>query len=160
MHLQHERSRVSCQQSLFLSWNLPQSSDAQEFQVEEDVAFQSETVKNMIEDTGADFAVPLPNVNGVTLSKVLEYCNKHRWETQVAICLVLAKIVQLEIHGLLCQIACSEHKKLVDKAPDDHAKRALEKAVTQWDKDFIDVDQNVLYFVTLAANYLNIKDLL
>ena len=32
--------------------------------------------------------------------------------------------------------------------------------MTQWDKDFIDVDQNVLYFVTLAANYLNIKDLL
>lgn len=32
----------------------------------------------MIEDTGAEFAVPLPNVTGVTLSKVLEYCNKHR----------------------------------------------------------------------------------
>jgi len=55
-----------------------QSSDGQEFQVDEDVAFQSITVKNMIEDTGAEFAVPLPNVNGVTLSKVLEYCNKHR----------------------------------------------------------------------------------
>ena len=55
---------------------------------------------------------------------------------------------------------CSEHQKLVDSAPDDHAKRALEKTMTQWDKDFIAVDQNVLYFVTLAANYLNIKDLL
>lgn len=54
----------------------------------------------------------------------------------------------------------SEHQKLVDNAPDEHAKRALEKTMTQWDKDFIDVDQNVLYFVTLAANYLNIKDLL
>lgn len=54
----------------------------------------------------------------------------------------------------------SEHQKLVDNAADDHAKRALEKTMTQWDKDFIDVDQNVLYFVTLAANYLNIKDLL
>ncbi|KAL3137111.1 hypothetical protein ABBQ32_006689 [Trebouxia sp. C0010 RCD-2024] len=107
------------------------SSDKQEFQVDEDVAFQSITVKNMLEDTGADFAVPLPNVNGATLSKVLEYCSKH-----------------------------SEHQKLVDNAPDEHAKRALEKTMTQWDKDFIDVDQNVLYFVTLAANYLNIKDLL
>ena len=65
---------------------MPQSSDAQEFQVEEDVAFQSETVKNMIEDTGADFAVPLINVNGMTLSKVLEYCTKHRWETDIEIC--------------------------------------------------------------------------
>lgn len=58
---------------------LLQSSDKQEFQVDEDVAFQSITVKNMLEDTGADFAVPLPNVNGATLSKVLEYCSKHRW---------------------------------------------------------------------------------
>lgn len=55
------------------------SSDNQEFQVDEGVAFQSITVKNMIEDTGSDFAVPLPNVDGQTLSKVLEYCNKHRY---------------------------------------------------------------------------------
>lgn len=55
------------------------SSDAQEFKVAEDVAFQSITVKNMIEDTGTEFAVPLPNVDASTLSKVLEYCNKHRY---------------------------------------------------------------------------------
>ena len=54
------------------------SSDGQEFKVEEGVAFQSVTVMNMIEDTGSEFAVPLPNVDGKTLSKVLEYCNKHR----------------------------------------------------------------------------------
>ena len=61
-----------------------QSSDGQEFKVDEDVAFQSITVKNMIEDTGAEFAVPLPNVTGVTLSKVLEYCNKHRSKAHIA----------------------------------------------------------------------------
>ncbi len=53
----------------------------------------------------------------------------------------------------------SDHQKQLDKA-DEHAKRALDKTVNQWDKDFINVDQAVLYFVTLAANYLNIKDLL
>lgn len=56
--------------------------------------------------------------------------------------------------------ACSEHQTEVNKAADDHAKRALEKTISQWDKDYINVDQAVLYFVTLAANYLNIKDLL
>lgn len=55
------------------------SSDGQDFKVDEDVAFQSVTVKNMIEDTGTEFAVPLPNVDGQTLSKVLEYCNRHRY---------------------------------------------------------------------------------
>ena len=54
----------------------------------------------------------------------------------------------------------SDHQKEVDKAADDHAKRSLEKTIAQWDKDYINVDQAVLYFVTLAANYLNIKDLL
>ena len=54
----------------------------------------------------------------------------------------------------------SDHQKQLDKAADDHAKRALEKTVNQWEKDFINVDQAVLFFVTLAANYLNIKDLL
>lgn len=56
--------------------------------------------------------------------------------------------------------ARSDHQKQLDKAADDHARRALDKTVNQWDKDFINVDQAVLYFVTLAANYLNIKDLL
>ena len=55
-----------------------QSSDGQQFQVDEDVAYQSITIRNLTEDTGSDFPVPLPNVDGKTLSKVLEYCNKHR----------------------------------------------------------------------------------
>ena len=58
------------------------------------------------------------------------------------------------------EIVCSDHQKEVDNSPDDHAKRSLEKTIAQWDKDYINVDQAVLYFVTLAANYLNIKDLL
>lgn len=41
----------------------------------------------MIEDTGAEFAVPLPNVDGVTLSKVLEYCNKHRLQANILLAL-------------------------------------------------------------------------
>lgn len=107
------------------------SSDGQQFQVDEDVAYQSITIRNLTEDTGSDFPVPLPNVDGKTLSKVLEYCNKH-----------------------------SEHDGQLEKAADDHAKRSMEKTMAQWDKDYINVDQAVLYWVTLAANYLNIKDLL
>lgn len=55
---------------------------------------------------------------------------------------------------------CSEHNKEVEKASDDLAKRALERTMSQWDKDYINVDQAILYWVTLAANYLNIKELL
>eukprot|EP00197_Chlamydomonas_leiostraca_P014708 CAMPEP_0202867936 /NCGR_PEP_ID=MMETSP1391-20130828/9767_1 /ASSEMBLY_ACC=CAM_ASM_000867 /TAXON_ID=1034604 /ORGANISM="Chlamydomonas leiostraca, Strain SAG 11-49" /LENGTH=157 /DNA_ID=CAMNT_0049548025 /DNA_START=47 /DNA_END=520 /DNA_ORIENTATION=+ len=53
------------------------SSDNQVFEVEEDVAFESQTVKNLIEDSGADELIPLPNVSGKILARVIEYCKYH-----------------------------------------------------------------------------------
>jgi S-phase kinase-associated protein 1 len=53
------------------------SSDSQMFDVDEEVALESVTVKNLIEDSGADEAIPLPNVSGKILSKVIEYCKYH-----------------------------------------------------------------------------------
>ncbi|XP_059065038.1 SKP1-like protein 1B isoform X3 [Cryptomeria japonica] len=47
------------------------------FEVDEAVAFESETIKNMIEDTGVESVVPLPNVNSKILAKVIEYCKYH-----------------------------------------------------------------------------------
>merc|ERR1719231_1737157 len=47
------------------------------FEVEQAVAFESETVKNMIEDTGVDAPIPLPNVSSKILAKVIEYCKHH-----------------------------------------------------------------------------------
>eukprot|EP00192_Tetraselmis_astigmatica_P015456 CAMPEP_0117651280 /NCGR_PEP_ID=MMETSP0804-20121206/2006_1 /TAXON_ID=1074897 /ORGANISM="Tetraselmis astigmatica, Strain CCMP880" /LENGTH=157 /DNA_ID=CAMNT_0005457243 /DNA_START=175 /DNA_END=648 /DNA_ORIENTATION=- len=53
------------------------SSDDQYFEVEEEVAFESLTVKNMIEDTGTEAPIPLPNVSSKILAKVIEYCKYH-----------------------------------------------------------------------------------
>ena len=53
------------------------SSDSEKFEVEQEVAFKSETIKNMIEDTGTDAAIPLPNVSSKILAKVIEYCKFH-----------------------------------------------------------------------------------
>lgn len=53
------------------------SSDSQQFDVDEDVAVQSVTVKNLIEDSGTDEGIPLPNVSGRVLAKVVEYCKEH-----------------------------------------------------------------------------------
>lgn len=78
------------------------SSDEESFEVLEEVANMSETIRNMIEgkfprlprdrqasdfktvhrfllllchaDTGAEAPIPLPNVTGKVLSKVIEYC--------------------------------------------------------------------------------------
>jgi S-phase kinase-associated protein 1 len=103
-----------------------QSQDGQEFKVEVNVAEMSETIKNLIEDAGVDQAVPLPNVTGKILSKVVEYCKYH---------------VDNPI----------EDKKDGEKRTDD---------IIGWDLDFCKVDQPTLFELILAANYLDIKDLL
>ena len=54
-----------------------QSQDGQDFEVEVRVAKMSETVRNLIEDAGIDNPIPLPNVTGKILSKVVEYCVYH-----------------------------------------------------------------------------------
>lgn len=53
------------------------SSDNQMFEVDEEIANESTTVKNMIEDTGTEDIIPLPNVPGKILAKVIEYCKFH-----------------------------------------------------------------------------------
>nr|CCG34080.1 SCF ubiquitin ligase [uncultured eukaryote] len=58
-----------------------QSSDEQEFEVDRGVAEMSVTIKNMLEDmegVGSDTAIPLPNVTGKILAKVIEYCKYHK----------------------------------------------------------------------------------
>ena len=56
-----------------------QSSDDVEYEVELDVAKMSVTIKNMWEDVGeeGDAVVPLPNVTGKILEKVIQYCRHH-----------------------------------------------------------------------------------
>uniref|UniRef100_A0A453MV64 SKP1 component POZ domain-containing protein n=2 Tax=Aegilops tauschii subsp. strangulata TaxID=200361 RepID=A0A453MV64_AEGTS len=45
------------------------SSDGEEFQVEEAVAMESQTIRHMIEDDCADNGIPLPNVDSKILSR-------------------------------------------------------------------------------------------
>jgi len=65
-----------------------QSSDEKDFSVPRDVACMSVTVANMLNSisdsmdaTGAP--IPLPNLTGIVLEKVIEYCKYHK-ETPAA----------------------------------------------------------------------------
>ncbi|CAI0398545.1 unnamed protein product [Linum tenue] len=102
------------------------SSDGESFEVEEAVAMMSQTIKHMIEDDCADNGIPLPNVTGGILAKVIEYCKKHHDAPK----------------------------------PDGYGAAAADDGLKSWDEDFVKVDQNTLFDLILAANYLNIKDLL
>ena len=53
------------------------SQDGQEFQMNVKAAKMSETITNLIKDAGTDNAIPLPNVTGKILAKVIKYCKYH-----------------------------------------------------------------------------------
>ncbi|RWR93320.1 SKP1 component [Cinnamomum micranthum f. kanehirae] len=52
------------------------SSDGETFDVDEAVALQSQTIKRMTEDDRIDNGIPLSNVTGKILTKVIEDCKK------------------------------------------------------------------------------------
>ena len=51
--------------------------DGATFTVEQEVAEKSKTVKNLIEDAGTDNPIPLPNVTGPVLKKIVAYAEYH-----------------------------------------------------------------------------------
>ncbi|XP_020152728.1 SKP1-like protein 1 [Aegilops tauschii subsp. strangulata] len=112
------------------------SSDGEEFQVEEAVAMESQTIRHMIEDDCADNGIPLPNVDSKILSKVIEYCKKH---------------VQAS-PKLADSTDASSSISTAAAAPAEDLK--------SFDAEFVKVDQATLFDLILATNYLNIKGLL
>lgn len=53
------------------------SSDGVAFVVDEVVAMESVTIRNMIEDECTENGIPLPNVTGRILAMVIEFCKRH-----------------------------------------------------------------------------------
>lgn len=53
------------------------SSDGETFVIEKEVAIKSQTIKNLIEDVVDHDGIPISEVTGMILAKVIEYCKKH-----------------------------------------------------------------------------------
>lgn len=98
------------------------SCDNHAFVVDDHVVRASKTIENMLEDVGTGAVVPLPNVNGATLAKVIEYCTHH-----------------------------VNHRD---------EEREQEGALSEWETEFVKVDQGTMFELILAANYLDIKPLM
>ncbi|KAJ2541625.1 hypothetical protein EV175_006129, partial [Coemansia sp. RSA 1933] len=55
------------------------SSDNQEFEVDEKVATQSGLVDTFLANNdGTDITIPLPQVDGKILKKIIEFCEHHK----------------------------------------------------------------------------------
>ena len=119
------------------------TSDNEHFTVDRDVAERSVLIKQMIEDIGeTDQPIPLPNVSSSVLTKVRGANAGGTELTQV-----------LEY--------CSHHRNDPPVPADDTDEmRRRATDISEWDAKFIQVDQEMLFEIILAANYLDIKSLL
>ena len=61
---------------------LLKSKQEEIFEVDQDVAYQSITIQNMIEDTCSNTPVPLPMVDSKILVKIIDYCRFHAKATK------------------------------------------------------------------------------
>ena len=109
------------------------SSDNEEFEVEEAVAMESQTIRHMIEDDCADNGIPLPNVNSKILSKVIEYCNKH-------------------VHAAAAAAAASKAGSDDVGAAAANSTAASGEDLKNWDADFVKVDQATLFDLILVKD--------
>ncbi|CAK7896381.1 suppressor of kinetochore protein 1 [[Candida] anglica] len=108
------------------------SSDDEKFPVDLKVAEKSILIKNMVNDLNPD-----------GLEEDFELPTPNVRST------VLAKVLEW----------CEHHKDSIFSDDDDEdAKKSA--PVDEWDKNFLSVDQELLYEIMLAANYLNIRPLL
>ncbi|XP_060193427.1 SKP1-like protein 1B [Lycium barbarum] len=57
-----------------------ETSDGEEFKLDEAIAVKSQAIKNMVEDDCVSNAIPLPNVDSKKMTKVIEYWKKHSEE--------------------------------------------------------------------------------
>jgi len=108
----------------------PSDTPEEPIEVPIEVATQSVTIRNMLEDLGSDTDVPIPlhNVTAKILKKVVDYSKHH-----------------------------VEHP--TPKADDKKDEKKTDD-ILPWDKEFTNVDQATLFELILAANYLDIKPLL
>ncbi|KAK9666781.1 hypothetical protein RND81_14G210800 [Saponaria officinalis] len=115
---------------------LLKSNDGEEFEVDEVVAEESLTIKHIIEDDCADSVIPLPNVTGKILSKVIEYCKK-----------------RVELVDKKNGSDSTTYASYGSNGGDNDELKT-------WNAEFVKVDQDTLFDLILAANYLDIKSLL
>ncbi|KAF3930131.1 hypothetical protein ABW19_dt0207676 [Dactylella cylindrospora] len=108
------------------------SSDQVEITVDKGVAERSILIKNMLEDVGGDFTAQSIPIPNVNDA-------------------VLRKVIEW----------CEHHKN--DPPPptdEDSDSRKKSTDIEEWDQKFMQVDQEMLFEIILAANYLDIKPLL
>ena len=104
-------------------------NDGEVVEVPVNVADKSVLIKGLIEDSGIDEEIPLPQIKKAVLEKIVVFCTRMLDHTPPEI----------------------------DK-PLSH--NDMKQVVDQWHADYVDLEQEELFELVMAANYLDIKPLL
>lgn len=112
------------------------TSDEEVIEVDIEVAKYSKTIQSMLENCDYNEedenvpAIPLSNINSMVLKRVFEWATYHK-----------------------------NNPTENDNETDETTKQQTKK-ISKWDEDFFKVDQSILFQIILAANFLDIKDLI
>ncbi|KRY34297.1 E3 ubiquitin ligase complex SCF subunit sconC [Trichinella spiralis] len=126
------------------------SGDGKVFEVDLKAIQLSKTVKTMLEGLCFDGeqniveAIPLPNVCSAVLEKILLYCEHHKNDVPEEEKNVKMKEEETNNEEEQINVNCKQ----------------VEEKMSEWDSEFLDVEQSTLFEIILAANYLEIKSLL
>ena len=104
-------------------------SDGDTVEVDIKAAEQSVLIKGLIEESGTEEEIPLPQVKKSILEKVVVFCT----------------------HSL-------DHQTPEIDKPLSHSDMA--QVVDAWHAEYIDIPQEELFELVMAANYLDVKPLL
>ncbi|KAK1382515.1 SCF ubiquitin ligase, SKP1 component [Heracleum sosnowskyi] len=103
-------------------WITFKTSDDEEFVVEDSVGMMSQTVKNIVEDGCEPFVIPLKNIDGKTMGKIIEYCKKHIEESDEAVLeefnAQFLDLDQADLYDLYLAVNFLEIKDLLERVTD------------------------------------------
>lgn len=127
-----------------------ESKDGEILIVSREAALRSIIIGYLFEDVGETGIngdpVPIPEVNANILRKVMEWCEHHKT-------------------GAFCpslHFWPSTERESTDPPPSDALRQPENRdiVIEEWDQNFFKIDQQELFEIILAANYLDIQHLL
>ena len=147
------------------------SQEGESFEVTLENAKMSELVKTMIDEEQDDEEaqeIPLPNVKSAILAKVIEFIQRHKTEPMTEIekvCAGLALCARSAIDSISSFFVAPLTPPSAPLPPHSPITQPLKSAqmsevVQEWYANFVNVEQEVLFELILAANFMDIKPLL
>lgn len=131
------------------------TNDNKEYTLPQEIAFRSGLIKNIVQDLdlsqNAD-EIPLTNVDSKTFEKIKKYMELHKANQE------LNKEPKTPKEPKAPQEQAQGSTGLYDRAPKEN-----DRPIAPWEQEYVDKelkDEDTLYNIVLAANFMDIESLM